>query len=159
MLMAARDGETSARRRRDRQLCACRRHGRHAVRMELAAALHHSAQPAGPVVGGPREEEVHETNTAPRRQKKPPPGTRPAPLAEAAEPQGGAATVGYVAPVPLLVVPTLHGEDGVEGTTVSFLLAENLEEKEKERERTHAVNRWPCTSLNWSSVGKRRKRK
>ena len=40
---------------------------------------------------------------------------------------------------PLLVVPTLHGEDSVDGTTVSFLLAENLklkkEEEEKERRR------------------------
>ena len=42
---------------------------------------------------------------------------------------------------PLLVVPTLHGEDSVDGTTVSFLLAEDLkltkkeEEEEKERRR------------------------
>ena len=42
---------------------------------------------------------------------------------------------------PLLVVPSLRGADGVDGTTVSFLLAENLklqkkeEEEEKERRR------------------------
>ena len=41
---------------------------------------------------------------------------------------------------PLLVVPTLHGEDSIDGTTVSFLLAEDLkltkkEEEEKERRR------------------------
>ena len=32
-------------------------HVRMAVAMELATALHHSAQPAGPVVAGPREVE------------------------------------------------------------------------------------------------------
>ena len=45
---------------------------------------------------------------------------------------------------PLLVVLTLHGEDSVDGTTVSFLLAENLklknnEEEEKERRRKKHV--------------------
>ena len=35
---------------------------------------------------------------------------------------------------PLLVVPTLHGEDSVDGTTVSFLLAENLKLTKKEEE-------------------------
>ena len=46
---------------------------------------------------------------------------------------------------PLLVVPSLRGADGVDGTTVSFLLAENLklqkkkeEEKERRRERKEA---------------------
>ena len=44
---------------------------------------------------------------------------------------------------PLLVVPSLRGADGVDGTTVSFLLAENLklqkeEEKERRREREEA---------------------
>ena len=55
------------------------------------------------------------------------------------EPEAQGAAGGYVAArVPLLVVPTLHGEDSVDGSTVSF--AENLklmkkEEEEKERRR------------------------
>ena len=36
---------------------------------------------------------------------------------------------------PLLVVPTLHGEDSVDGTTVSFLLAGDLKLKKKEEEK------------------------
>ena len=43
---------------------------------------------------------------------------------------------------PLLVVPSLRGADGVDGTTVSFLLAENLKlqkEEEKERRRLYSV--------------------
>ena len=48
----------AAKRRRDRQPRALRRHELLTVRMELAAALHHSVQPSGPVVEGPREEEV-----------------------------------------------------------------------------------------------------
>ena len=50
-------GSGAAKRRRGRQLQA----------MELATALHHSAQPAWPVVVGPREGEVNETtHEAPR---------------------------------------------------------------------------------------------
>ena len=59
----------SSRHHRDRQLRAWHRHVKVTVAMELAA-FHHSAQPAGLVVGGPREE-VHETNTALRRQNDP----------------------------------------------------------------------------------------
>ena len=44
-----------ARRRRDRRLWAWHRHVKLTVAMELATALHHSAQPAGPVVEGPSE--------------------------------------------------------------------------------------------------------
>ena len=46
--------------------------------MALARALHHSAQR----VEEPREGVEGETYGAPRRQKPPPPGTRPASLAE-----------------------------------------------------------------------------
>ena len=62
-MMAGRDegGIGSARRRRDRQLRAWHRHVGTTVAMELATALHHSAQPAGPVVGGREEGEVYET--------------------------------------------------------------------------------------------------
>ena len=44
--------------------------------------------------------------------------------AAGASAQGAAATVGHVAAASLLlVVPTLDGDDGVDGTTVSFLLS------------------------------------
>ena len=68
----------AAKRRRDRQLRAFHPHEQLTVRMELATALHHSSQrPKSRVVEGPSEEEVHEHCGAPRRQKRPPPGTRP----------------------------------------------------------------------------------
>ena len=54
----------AAKRRRDRRLRAWHRHVKMTVAMVLAMALHQSAQPAEPVVKGPREEEVHETNNA-----------------------------------------------------------------------------------------------
>ena len=55
-----------------------------------ATALHHSSQRGGGVVrrptgtedSGNREEEVHEMFGASRRQNRPPPGTRPAPVQE-----------------------------------------------------------------------------
>ena len=57
--MAAREGASSARRRRDRQLRAWHRHVRTTVAMELATALHHSAQgPKKRVAEEPREEEL-----------------------------------------------------------------------------------------------------
>ena len=59
------------------------------VAMELATALHHSAQrPKSTVVEGPSEGEVHETYDALRKQKALLPGTRPAPLPDIAAPQG-----------------------------------------------------------------------
>ena len=75
----------SARRRRDRQLRAWHRRVRTTVAMELATALHHSAQQ----VEGPREEAGHETHNTPRGPKTLPPGKRPAPLAEVSGPQLG----------------------------------------------------------------------
>ena len=92
------------------------------------------------------EEEVeYEPLHALRGQKIPPPGERPAPLSEVAGPQRSDRTVRHSAgEAPLLVVPSLRGADGVDGTTVSYLLAENLklqkkeEEKERRREREEA---------------------
>ena len=129
--MAARDVATPARRRRERQLRAWHRHVRTTVAMELATALHHIAQR----VEAPREGVAHEMNVGQRAQKRPLPGKRPG-LPPEPEPQVRAATVGHVAALgPLLVVPTLYGEDSVDGTTVSFLLTENLKlQKEKEEE-------------------------
>ena len=60
---AGRDGG-SARHRRDRQFRAWHRHVRTTVPMELATAIHHSAQR----VEGPREEKVHGTDTALRTE-------------------------------------------------------------------------------------------
>ena len=121
--MAARDVATPARRRRDRQLRAFHRHEQLTVAMELATALHQSAQRAkSRVVEGPSEGEVRETYDALRRLKAPLPGTRPG-LPPEPEPLGRAVTDGYVAaPVPLLVVASLAGCDEVDATTVSFLL-------------------------------------
>ena len=87
------DSAGAAKRRRDRGLRAWHRHVRTTVAKGLAPALHHSAQR----VEVPREREVHEKHDGPRAQKRPLPGTRPAPPAEVSEPQVRAATVGYVA--------------------------------------------------------------
>ena len=73
----------AAKRRRDRQLRAFRRHELLTVRMELAAALHHSAQR----VEVTREVEEQVLHAGPRAQKTPPPGMRPASLAEPQGPQ------------------------------------------------------------------------
>ena len=82
-------GHGSAMRRRKPQLRAWRRHVKMTVAMRLATALHHSAQPAGPVVVGSSEGEVRETYDALRRLKAPLPGKRKG--------QGAAVTGGYVA--------------------------------------------------------------
>ena len=73
----------SARRRRERQLRAWHRHEQNTVAMELATALHHSAQR----VEASREGVEGEKYCAPPRAKPPLPGKRPAPLVEVAEPQ------------------------------------------------------------------------
>ena len=95
-----------AMRRRQRRLRSCWRHEQRSVAAALAAATHHSAPrsgwpeqhnaPRGPTTASAMEEEVREVNDALEGQKRPPPGTRPAPLSEVAGPQA-AVTVGYVA--------------------------------------------------------------
>ena len=106
----------AAKRRRDRQLRAFRRHELLTVRMELAAALHHSAQR----VEVPREVEEYATYVGPRALKIPPPGMRPASLAE---PQGAQErvqrrtmehVVGFVPVVPLLDAPVPQMVDKLE---------------------------------------------
>ena len=96
--------------------------------MEVATALHHSAQrPKSRVVEEPSEGEVRETYNAPRRLKAPLPGMRPV-LPPEPEPLERAVTDGYVAaPAPLLVVASLAG-DVVDATTVSYLLKEEEED-------------------------------
>ena len=61
-----------------------------------------------------------------RRQKRPPPGMRPAPVSEVAESQGAAATVGYVAA--LLTTPAL-GATGVDRPLGAVLLALKVEDE------------------------------
>ena len=84
-------GTGSARRRRERRLRMHWRHEQLSLRMALASATLHSAQPRAKEVEG-------ETNDAPRRPKPPLPGKRPAPLEEVAEPQaklGQHSGIGY----------------------------------------------------------------
>ena len=66
----------AAKQRRERRLRMHWRHEQLSLRMALAAATHHSAQPRA------KEAVEGETYDAPRRQKPPPPGTQPASLAE-----------------------------------------------------------------------------
>ena len=87
----------AARRRRERQLRSFLRHEELSVKMALARALHHSAQPSGPVVEEPREEAGHETYYGLRAPMPLPLGTRPAPLSEVAGPQRSDRTVRHSA--------------------------------------------------------------
>ena len=149
-LMADSSGQPSgaARRRRERRLRSMLRHEQQTVRMALAAALHHSAGPEVKKVElqqhaalrgqktGTRagEGEVHEKYDAPRRQNAPHPGVRPGSLFDPG-PQRSDRTVRHSAgDTPLLVVPALRGDDGVDGTTLQFLLEQNLSRKKKQEE-------------------------
>ena len=86
-------GAGSARRRRERRLRCMLRHERQTVAMALAEQLHHSANRVERDAALRRqttsagEVEERELHDAPRRQKPPPPGTRPATLVEV-QPQG-----------------------------------------------------------------------
>ena len=129
----------AAQRRRQRRLRSWWRHEQQSIAAALATASGkvHAANgaPRSQKLATRAEEEVeYEPHYAPRGQKTPPPGERPAPLSEVARPQRSDHTVRHSAgEAPLLVVPSLRG----------FLLAENLklqeeEEKERSREREEA---------------------
>ena len=151
----------AAQRRRQRRLRSWWRHEQQSIAAALATVMHDSSGKVHTANGAPRsqklatraEEEVeHEPHYALRRQKTPPPGERPAPLSEVARPQRSDRTVRHSAgEAPLLVVPSLRGADGVDGTTVSFLLAENLKlqkkEEEKERRRQREVAAYEARML------------
>ena len=109
----------AAKRRKYRQFRAFHRHEQLTVRMELATALHHSAQrPKSRVVEGPSE---HEKYVGLRAQKPPLPGKRPG-LPQEPEPLGRAVTDGYVAAqTPVLVVASMAGGDSVDGSSLKFL--------------------------------------
>ena len=99
----------------------------------LAAALHHSRDEGCETYDGLQAQKTASSG-----------GMRPAPLSEVAGLHGAAVTVGYVAAgTPLQVVPTLRGDDDVDGTTVTcvrlFALAEK-KEKEEKGERAGSVH-------------------
>ena len=122
-------------------------------------ALHHSAQPAGPVLPAPREVDDQDKNEASRRQKAPPPGAHPGVLKEP-EVQGGAVSVGYVAaPVPLLEVSSMAGGDSVDGASLRFLLGIVLEEKMKGEEWRKVVEKEKEKAARSSAFSSKRTRK
>ena len=108
--------------------------------MALAEGLHRSSGPSTKKVVERREssEEMEvETHSDLRAQKTSSPGTRPAPLSELAGPHGAAVTVGYVTAGALLLavgVPALRGDDGVDATSLHYLLWQSLARKKKEEE-------------------------
>ena len=102
--------------------------------MELATALHHSAQPAGPVVAGPREVEEQDKYEASRRQKAPPPGAHPGVLKEP-EVQVRAATVGYVAAGAPSLSVVLVSDMMHDDTTVQYLLKQSSRQAELDRRK------------------------
>ena len=129
-------GRGAAKRRRDRRLRAWHRHVKMTVAVEVATALHHSAQPAGPVVGGPREEAGHKTHFGLRAATPLPPGTRPAPLSDVAGPQRSDRTVRRSAgEPPHAVVPSLAVDGGgvIDGASIRFLLSQTLLKREDEK--------------------------
>ena len=154
------DSAGAAKRLRDRRLQAWHRHVRATVAMELATALHHSAQR----VEGPSEGEVHAKHDGPRAQKRPLPGTRPAPLAEVSGPQVRAATVGYVAARPPLIWwgPKLLADssaEAIDGRTLRYLLKMNLARKEEEEEERRRRAQFSSSrSLRRKRKKKRKKR-
>ena len=120
----------AARRRRERRLRSMLRHERQTVAMELAAALHHSRD-----VGPGKYDGLRAQTTASS-------GTRPEPLEEVSEPQGlSAAPRCPDAGVPLLSVPLLAGRDGIDDTSVRWLLKAALKKKKEEEEEKKVQER------------------
>ena len=176
--MAAGDegGSGAARRRRERRLRAWHRHVRTTVAMELATALHHSAQRPRPVVEEPREQAGHETYCGLRALMPLPPGTRPAPLSEVAGPQRSDRTARHFAVEPRFPggVVLVQEPEAHDNTTTRYLLKMALQRKqeeeaeEEEEEVLLAVPPLLRTPTQWarlreligaSSQSRRRKRK
>ena len=136
-------------------------HGRHVrttVAMELATALHHSAQR----VEGPREGEVHAKHDGLRAQKRPLPGTRPG-LVPEPEPQVSAATVGYVAALePLLSAPLVAftAAEAVDFVAVHVLLKDALTQlKERRNMEEEEERRWMAQMKAMTELSRRISRK
>ena len=143
MSTAGVDTATAAARRRQRRLRSWLRHERMTVAMTLADMTHHTA-PRGPKMARVWEGVEHEQHDGLRAQKPPLPGVRPGSLFDPG-PQRSDRTVRHSAgDAPLQVVPALRGDDGVDGTTLRFLLEQNLllkkkQEEEKVKERAKKV--------------------
>ena len=127
------DTATAAARRRQRRL----RSWRMTVAMTLAEMTHHTA-PRGPKMARVGEGVEHEQHDGLRAQKPPLPWVRPGSLFDPG-PQRSDRTVRYSAEdTPLQVVPALPRDDGVDGTTLRFLLEQNLLLKKKQEEEEKA---------------------
>ena len=123
--------------------------------MELATALHHSAQQVEV------REWMAEKYYAPRRPKPPLPGKRPGVSTEPV-PQGVAVTVGYVAaPVPTLAGHRFQGDDGVDYLSRRYLLGILLEEtrQEEERRKEAEKEKEQASRTSASSAPKRTRKK
>ena len=176
--MDAERASGAAKRRRERRLRSWWRHERMTVTAELAVALHHS-RGVGPAV--PHEALWGQTPASSM-------GRRPGVLKEPVPPVVVEHAACPCSGAPLLVVPSLAAaeSDGVDGTTLKYLLKLALKEQEKEEERLKqkeeehekrmlALNRrvrddlpltpaehaawkeWACRPL--SSAGKRKRKK
>ena len=100
------------------------------------------------------EGEVHEKHDGLRAQKRPLPRTRPEPLAEVSEPQGPAATVGYVAArLPIIWWgPKLLADSSAEainGRTLWYFLKKNLARKEEEEEERMRTQQDVAVAAAW----------
>ena len=111
--------------------------------MELAAVLHHSRDVGPAQHAGPRAQKTANSG-----------GARPEALKDP-EPQGGAATVGYVAALVTLVSPPcLQGGDGVDAYHLLFhpVRANEAQRRRKKRKKKKApktsssILSWPCSS-------------
>ena len=128
--------------------------------MALAEALHHSSGPATKKVVERREGpegEVRETHYALRGQKRPLPGTRPAPLPVVAVPQDRLEAAARVSSgVPSVAPPALAAPaaEGVDSSTLRFLAAAVLysrklkEEEVRKREEEEELKRIRNIPLN-----------
>ena len=118
--------------------------------MALATVMHHSykvhtengAPRSQTTATRAREGEVHVQHDGLRAQKRPLPGTRPAPLADVAGPQVRAATV-----------------DGIDGTALRFLVRKVLAEKERRQEEEEEQAARTSASAPKRTRKKRRKRR
>ena len=131
-------------------------HERLTVAMELATALHHSAQrPGKKVVEEPEEEEVHVPHNTPRGLKTPPPqvvAVVPGPpqlLAVRVTPP--------CAVVPSLSLPSLGDDAGHDVTSTQFPLRCALVQRERgrgrRRQRLSFFRKAPASTVHWRANG------
>ena len=121
--------------RRQRRLRAQLRHEQQSVAMAVAA-LHHSANKKSLL-----EKEVVEGTHSARQGQKTAAGTRPAPLADVAEPHFRLEAAARVSAGVLALVPVAlsSADDGVDAAALSFLVSKALEVEEEESQRAEQV--------------------